>query len=54
MLIDTHNHIYLEEFDVDRKEMLARAEKVGVSKILMPAIDKTTHTKMLETEQFFW
>ena len=47
-LLDTHSHIYLEDFDNDRKEMLQRAEKEGIVKILMPAIDHTTHDKMIK------
>jgi TatD DNase family protein len=53
MIIDTHSHIYLEEFDSDRAEMLARAENEGVSKVLMPAIDQVSHRKMLEVEQLY-
>ena len=52
-LIDTHSHIYLEEFDFDRKDMLERAEKEGIGKILMPAIDSTTHEKMLNASAQF-
>lgn len=51
MLIDTHSHIYLPEFEKDRSNMLEKAEKEGVSKILMPAIDSSTHTVMLELEE---
>ena len=52
--IDTHSHIYLEEFDNDREIMLERAEKEGIGKILMPAIDSTTCAKMLSvSDQFF-
>ncbi len=50
MLIDTHSHIYLAEFDFDRLEMLERAEKEGIRKILLPAIDSTTHEMMLRLE----
>jgi len=50
-LIDTHSHIYLPEFDEDRVIMLERAEKEGVRKILMPAIDTGTHTAMIELEK---
>ena len=49
-LIDTHSHIYLPEFDSDREVMLQRAEKEGVGKILMPAIDSETHENMLKLE----
>lgn len=37
-MIDTHSHIYLSQFDEDRKEVLDRASKVGVTDIFMPAI----------------
>ncbi|HVT83967.1 MAG TPA: TatD family hydrolase [Chitinophagaceae bacterium] len=52
-LIDTHSHIYLSEFDNDRKAMIERAEKEAIAKILMPAIDIETHAQMLETERNF-
>lgn len=50
MLIDTHSHIYLKEFDPDRSEMLVRAENEGIGKILMPAIDSENHQAMLSIE----
>lgn len=50
-LVDTHAHIYLEEFEKDRAEMLQRAEKEGVEKIFLPAIDSTTHGQMLKLEE---
>jgi len=51
MLIDTHSHIYLPEFDVDRIPMLERAGGEGIRKILMPAIDSSTHEAMLKLEK---
>lgn len=50
-LIDTHSHIYLPEFEADRPEMIERAEKEGVTKIIQPAIDSTQHLLMLESEK---
>jgi TatD DNase family protein len=50
-LIDTHAHIYLNDFADDRQAMLERAKKAGVEKILMPAIDSATHLAMLELEK---
>jgi TatD DNase family protein len=50
MLIDTHSHIYLKDFDSDREEMLKRSENDGVIKVLMPAIDNETHQTMLNCE----
>ena len=35
-LLDTHSHIYLDDFDMDRQLMIQRAEKEGVIKIIMP------------------
>ncbi|HEU4861765.1 MAG TPA: TatD family hydrolase [Chitinophagaceae bacterium] len=53
MIIDTHSHIYLPEFDTDRAEMLARAENEGVRLVLMPAIDNQTHSIMFGVEEDF-
>lgn len=53
MLIDTHSHIYLPEFEADRAEMLVRAEKEGVGLVLMPAIDTGSHRVMLDVETQF-
>lgn len=38
-IIDTHSHIYAEEFDADIDATIARAKAVGVEKILLPNID---------------
>lgn len=51
MIIDTHSHIYLDEFDADRKAMLERAENESVRHILMPAVDSGTHDRLFETEK---
>ena len=52
-LIDTHCHIYSSEFDADRQAMLSRAEYEGITKMLMPAIDISTHAQMLGLENEF-
>lgn len=39
MLIDTHCHIYLEQFGGDLPEVLQRAGEAGVAHIFMPAIN---------------
>lgn len=49
-LIDTHCHIYSDEFDSDRPAMISRAEGEGITKMLMPAIDNSTHSQMLNLE----
>ena len=38
-MIDTHSHIYVEQFDEDREEVFARAVEAGVEAIFMPGID---------------
>lgn len=50
ILIDTHSHIYLPEFEKDTSEVLERAEKEGVNRILMPAVDFSTHLSMIQLE----
>ena len=52
-LVDTHCHIYSDEFDQDRPEMIDRAEREGITKMLMPAIDSSTHSHMLSLEAEF-
>ena len=46
-MIDTHTHLYTEEFDADREETIARAREAGVTKLFMPNIDDTTVQAML-------
>lgn len=50
-MIDTHTHLYSEEFDSDRDEMIERALDKGVSKFYLPAIDSETHDKMFQLEK---
>lgn len=51
--IDSHAHIYSSEFDTDRNEAIKRAKEAGVNRILMPAIDSSTHACMLRLENEF-
>ncbi len=46
--IDTHSHLYLNEFKNDREEIISRALGAGVAKILLPNIDKASVSSMLE------
>lgn len=47
-LTDTHAHIYAEEFDKDRRDVIFDAHKAGVKKMLLPNIDSTTVDSMLD------
>ena len=41
-MIDTHTHIYLEEFDEDRVEVVRRASEAGVERVILPNVDFDT------------
>ena len=45
-LIDTHSHLYAEEFDSDRAEAVERARERGVERLLLPAIDSESHERL--------
>ena len=47
-MIDTHSHIFAEEFAEDLQQVIARAKEVGVEKIFMPNIDDTSVDAMLD------
>lgn len=49
-MIDTHTHLYAEEFDGDRAEAIQRAVDKGITNFYLPAIDSESHGKMLELE----
>jgi TatD DNase family protein len=49
-MIDTHIHLYAEEYDADRDHVIAEALAMGVQKFLMPAIDSECHAKMFALE----
>jgi len=49
-MIDTHTHLYSEEFDNDFSEMLQRAINKGVTEFYLPAIDSESHQKMIDLE----
>lgn len=53
MLVDTHTHIYLEQFDEDRAEMMQRAQDNGVEKFYLPNIDSTSIDAMLALESTY-
>ena len=49
-MIDTHSHIYSEEFDADRADVIQRAKDIGVTHIILPNCDSTTLPQMLKLE----
>jgi TatD DNase family protein len=53
MITDTHTHLYSEQFDEDRKAMIQRAKKAGVSRFFIPAIDSSYSKSMFQLEKDF-
>jgi TatD DNase family protein len=49
-MIDTHSHIYSEDFDADRAETVQRAKEAGVQHIILPNCDSSTLAPMLALE----
>lgn len=49
MYVDTHSHIFDSAFDDDRREAIDRAISLGVTRIILPAIDSSTHSRMIDT-----
>jgi TatD DNase family protein len=50
-MIDTHCHLYLDEFSHDYMEVIRKAGEAGVSRFYMPAIDSSTMASMLKLER---
>ena len=53
IITDTHTHLYSEEFDHDRNEMIQNAIDAGVSRFFIPAIDSTCTAAMYDLEKAF-
>ncbi len=50
IIVDTHCHLYSEEFEHDIDEVIARAKQNGVAKFYLPAIDSSSLKAMLLLE----
>lgn len=48
--IDTHAHIYAEEFEKDTTDVLENARSSGLKKLFMPNVDLLSIDRMLEME----
>ena len=50
-MIDTHSHIYLEEFDNDREAVVEHARKAGLRHLVLPNVDMHTYDAMVGTHE---
>ncbi|MDR1051827.1 MAG: TatD family hydrolase [Deltaproteobacteria bacterium] len=48
-IIDTHCHLFLEDFDADREEVLARAAEAGVVRIVNVGLETESNRLVVET-----
>jgi TatD DNase family protein len=53
ILVDTHTHLYLEEFNEDRDEVIKSAIDEGVAYMLLPRIDSESHEAQMELSSRF-
>lgn len=52
-MIDTHAHIYAEDFDADRINVIERARTAGLHALYMPNVDHASIDRMLDVESRF-
>ncbi len=52
-MIDTHSHIYGEEFDADRDDVVRRAQQAGIEKIFLPNINEESISGMMATARAY-
>jgi TatD DNase family protein len=53
ILTDTHAHLYLEQFDHDRHNMVGRAIERGVKYLFLPNIDRDSIKPMMDLAEAF-
>ncbi len=53
VLTDTHTHLYLEQFEDDRVEVIQRAISNNITRFFIPAIDSTYYQAMFALEKQF-
>lgn len=53
IITDTHTHLYAEQFDEDRDEVIQRALANGVSRFFLPAIDSSYYKRMSDLQKAY-
>jgi len=51
--IDTHTHIFIDDFDVDRQSAINRAKEVGVKCMILPNIDSSSIEQLLSVTDLY-
>lgn len=52
-ITDTHTHLYAEQFDEDRDEVIKRALANGISRFFLPAIDSSYYGRMKDLQSAY-
>ncbi|KAA6326152.1 D-aminoacyl-tRNA deacylase [termite gut metagenome] len=52
-LVDSHSHLFLDDFSEDLPMVINRAKAAGISHIFMPNIDSTTIARMLRVATLY-
>lgn len=50
-IIDTHTHLYLEEFQADIEDVITRAKAEGVTRFYLPNVDSSSIADLLKLEE---
>ena len=50
-IIDTHTHLYLEEFQADIEDVITRAKAEGVTRFYLPNVDSSSIGDLLKLEE---
>ncbi len=53
IISDTHTHLYLKEFDLDRDQVINKAIRTNVTRFFLPAIDSSHTQSMLTLKRKF-
>jgi TatD DNase family protein len=48
MIIDSHVHLYADDFAADLDQVMTRAQDVGVQKFIIPGVDKASFGPMMD------
>jgi TatD DNase family protein len=51
ILTDTHTHLYSEDFDLDRADLITKANQKGVTRFFLPNVDSRSAERMFSLEK---